>query len=87
MARKVEQGKTDHWLVHPETIRWLWRIFAAVLVGLVLADLVVTHHPHFGLDGTFGFGAWFGYVSCVLLVAFAKFLGVFLKRPDTYYDD
>ena len=53
---------------------------------LVALDLVVAHHPHFGLDGTFGFGAWFGFLSCVALVAFAKALGAILKRPDSYYD-
>jgi hypothetical protein len=49
-------------------------------------DLVVEPHPYFGLDGTFGFGAWFGFASCVALIAFAKALGALLKRPDTYYD-
>lgn len=77
----------DHWLTRPETIRKLWILFAAILAVTVTADLVVVHHPHFGLDGTFGFGAWFGFASCVALVLFAKLLGVFLKRPDTYYDD
>jgi UPF0716 family protein affecting phage T7 exclusion len=54
-----------------------------VVVGL---DLLITPHPHFGIDGTLGFGAWFGFLSCVALVLFAKLLGIFLKRPDSYYD-
>jgi hypothetical protein len=77
----------DHWLTRPETIRKLWILFIAILAATVAGDVFVTHHPHFGLDGTFGFGAWYGFLSCVVLVAFAKLLGVFLKRPDTYYDD
>jgi hypothetical protein len=76
----------DHWLTRPATIRGLWVVFILVLVVLVALDLVVAHHPYFGLDGTFGFGAWFGFLSCVALVAFAKALGTVLKRPDTYYD-
>lgn len=76
----------DHWLVRPATIRLLWVVFIAVLVLTVLGDLVVEHHPHFGFDASFGFGAWFGFASCVALIAFAKLLGQFLKRPDTYYD-
>jgi hypothetical protein len=76
----------DHWLTWPATIRGLWVVFILVLVMLVALDLVVAHHPYFGLDGTFGFGAWFGFLSCVALVAFAKALGTVLKRPDTYYD-
>jgi hypothetical protein len=75
-----------HWLTRPATIRLLWVGFILVLIVLVALDLVVAHHPHFGIDGTFGFGAWFGFLSCVALVGFAKALGALLKRPDTYYD-
>jgi len=77
----------DHWLVKPSTIRLLWWVFGAILTLTVLADFFIEHHGHFGLDGTFGFGAWYGFLSCVVLVAFSKALGVLLKRPDTYYDE
>jgi hypothetical protein len=80
-------GKSDdHWLVRPSTIRMLWIAFIAVLAVTVLLDLVIEHHPLFGLDGTFGFGAWFGFFSCVAMIVAAKALGVVLKRPDSYYD-
>jgi hypothetical protein len=76
----------DHWLARDSTIKRLWIVFAVVLAVTVLADLFVDHHAYFGLDGTFGFGAWFGFVSCVVLIVVAKALGAVLKRPDTYYD-
>jgi hypothetical protein len=76
----------DHWLVRPTTIKWLWILFAIALAASVLTDLVIEHHTYFGLDGTFGFGAWFGFASCVALIVFAKALGAVLKRADTYYD-
>jgi len=76
----------DHWLARPSTIRLLWAFFIVVLAALVALDLVVTHHPSFDLDSRFGFGAWFGFLSCVVLIVFAKALGALLKRPDTYYD-
>ncbi|HEY7689840.1 MAG TPA: hypothetical protein VH835_14165 [Dongiaceae bacterium] len=76
----------DHWLVRPATIRRLWHVSIAVLAVLVVLDLVVAHHPHFGIDGTFGFGAWFGFLACVALIVFARAVGGILKRPDTYYD-
>jgi hypothetical protein len=76
----------EHWLVRPGTIRVLWVVFALILAALVALDLVVAHQPHFSVDGTFGFGAWYGFAACVALVLFAKLLGFFLKRPDTYYD-
>lgn len=82
----MKDRRKDHWLVRKDTIRKLWWLFGAILAATVAADFMVHHHAYFGLDGTFGFGAWFGFVSCVLMVLFAKGLGVFLKRRDTYYD-
>lgn len=83
----LEDGMGDYWLVRPQTVARLWIGFWVVLAGVVLADLVVEHHPHFGVDGWFGFGAWFGFLSCVVLIAGSKVLGACVKRPDTYYDD
>lgn len=77
----------DHWLVRSSTIRALWVIGCLALAGLVALDLVVKQYAHFGIDGTFGFAAWFGFLACVVLVLFAKALGALLKRPDTYYDN
>ncbi|MFA6267608.1 MAG: hypothetical protein WC670_18065 [Pseudolabrys sp.] len=81
-----DNHRDNHWLTRPATVRKLWIGFIAILALTVLADFGVEHHPLFGLDGTFGFGAWFGFLSCVVLIVAAKALGVFLKRPDDYYD-
>lgn len=79
--------KHDHWLVRAGTIRNLWIAFIATLVLVVLADLIVDRKAHFGIDGVFGFGAWFGFAACVVLIVGAKLLGALLKRPDGYYDE
>ena len=79
-------GEPAHWLVRPATVRGLWIGFAAVLAALVLGDLLIHPHAGFGIDGTFGFYAWYGLGACVAMVLFAKGLGVFLKRRDAYYD-
>ena len=76
-----------HWLERPRTISWLWRGGIAVLALTVLADLLYEPHPHFVVDGIFGFHAFYGFVACVAMVLFAKVLGVLLKRDDTYYAD
>ena len=86
MSKAKRTSSQDNWLVRPDSIRLLWRVFIAVLAVTVLADLAVVHHPHFGIDGTFGFAAWFGFLSCVVLIVFAKALGAVLKRPDDYYE-
>ena len=78
-------GEPIHWLVRPRTVRGLWIGFALILTGLVLGDFLVRGHPGFGIDGTFGFYAWYGLGTCVAMVLVAKALGLGLKRPDTYY--
>ncbi|MFT7176417.1 MAG: sterol desaturase/sphingolipid hydroxylase (fatty acid hydroxylase superfamily), partial [Halioglobus sp.] len=78
--------KDMHWLVRPTTIRKLWIGFSVVLALTVLAQTVVYIKGYFGIDAWFGFGAVYGFVSCLLMVLVAKLLGVVLKRPQDYYD-
>lgn len=76
-----------HWLVRPATIRRLWVIFGIVLALTVAAGLMLGPHGHFGIDGTFGFHAWYGFITCVAMVVVAKLLGFLVKRPENYYRD
>ena len=75
----------DSWLARPASIRLLWRIFWAVLALTVAAQLAIKVKGYFGVDGWFGFGAAYGFLSCLLMVLFAKGLGYFLKRDENYY--
>lgn len=79
-------------LEDPKTIRTLWIVSLVVLALLVLADFWVMtdphHHAHFGIDGGFGFYAWYGFGVCAVMVFVSKFvIGLLLKRKDTFYDD
>jgi hypothetical protein len=74
-----------HWLTRPATIRRLWILFIAVLAATVLAELLIHRHPVIGIDGLFGFNAWYGFGACVALVLAARLLGFALKRRDGYY--
>lgn len=65
----------------------MWRIFIAILVLTVLAELVVDAHPHFEVERLFGVYALFGFAACAALILIAKGLGLLLKRPEDYYDD
>lgn len=78
--------KSKHWLVRAKTIRRLWILFIVILILLLIPDFFIHQHAHFGLEATFGFYAWYGFVTCVAMVVVAKLLGIFLKRKDTYYD-
>jgi len=76
-----------HWLDEPRNVKLLWRVFLAVLVLCVLAEVVVSLHPSFGIESLFGFYAWFGLLACVAMIGVAKGLSLLLRRPDTYYDE
>lgn len=76
-----------HWLLRKDNIRKLWIGYIIILISTVVAGLFVHQHESFGLEDSFGFFAWYGFVTCVGMVVFAKLLGVILKRPENYYDD
>ena len=75
----------DSWLVRPSSIRLLWRVFWAILALTVLAHAVIDVKGYFGVDGWYGFGAVFGFLSCLIMVIVAKGLGSVLKRDEDYY--
>jgi hypothetical protein len=81
----MNHREPDHWLVRPETIRWIWRISIVVLALTVLLQLVIKVKGYFGVDGWIGFGAAYGFLSCLAMVLVAKALGLALKRDEDYY--
>ena len=87
MNRSNRKSGGEHWLDRPRNVRLLVIIALAVLALSVAADFFYVDHPHFGVDGWFGFYAWYGFLTCVAMVLVAKLLGLWLKRPDGYYDD
>lgn len=74
-----------HWLDQPRNVKLLWRGFLVVMALAILAELIVTLHPHFAIESYFGFNAWFGLLVCALLGLVSKAISVLLKRPETYY--
>ena len=76
-----------HWLYRKSTIRWLWIGGAIILLATVIAEVLIPHKGHFPVESSFSFNAWYGFITCVMMVVLAKVLGIWLKRKDTYYDD
>lgn len=74
-----------HWLTRPGSIRVLWIVFGVVLALTVAVQFLVPVKGAFGIEKSFGFGAWFGFAACLLMVLVAKVLGWLLKRPEDYY--
>ncbi len=85
---RKRDDEPEHWLEKPSTVRMLWIIQIVVLAVLVLIDVtLVEHHPHFEADESVAFYAWYGFVTCVVMVVGSKYgVALFLKRRDTYYD-
>jgi len=80
-----EQNK--RWLLRKENIRTLWITFIITLIATLVAGLFVHQHESFGIEDSFGFFGWYGFITCVAMVIFAKLLGLFLKRPENYYEN
>lgn len=56
-------------------------------VLLALADLFYTNpHPHFPIETSFAFQAWFGFVAFASVVFLGRMLRVFVMRSEDYYD-
>ena len=87
--KRQDTDKQLHWLVRPKTIKLLWVVGLASLAIITGLSLTVPHHDvKFGIEGTPAFYSWYGFITCVGMVVFAKFvLGKLLTRKDTYYDD
>lgn len=80
-----DSREDDAWLARPSSIRFLWRVFWVVLALTVAVQFFIKIKGYFGVDTWFGFGAAFGFLSCLLMVLFAKALGYWLKRDENYY--
>ena len=76
----------DHWLDEPRNVKRLWRGFLGLLALTVLAELVVSLHPHFDIESLPAFHAAYGFLACAVMIAAAKAIGALLKRPDTHYE-
>ena len=75
-----------HWLTRPNTIRKLWFLMFAILFFSIVIQLFFPVYGHFEIEKSFGFAAWFGFITCVLMIVIAKVLGFLIKRPDNYYE-
>ena len=67
-------------------VRRSWVIFIIALIASLGFEFFYHPHGSFGIDGTRLFNAWYGFVTCVAMVFGAKLLGVFLKKPENYYN-
>lgn len=87
----TEPDESKHWLYRRQNRIKLWAIMVFVLLLTVLPEFFIHHHHNFEdqgihVDGSWGFYTWYAFISCVIMVVLAKFIGLFLKRGEDYYD-
>jgi hypothetical protein len=67
------------------TVKLAWTLFIIILLLSLGAESFMRPHSKFGIEGVRFFHAWFGFVSCLIIILFSKFIGMFLKRKTDYY--
>lgn len=76
------------WLERPGNIGKLKVAFGIVLGLLVALDFRIHKHAYFHLEDLPGFYVIYGFIACVIIVAFSKGLGkLWLTKNEGYYDD
>ena len=69
----------------------IWGLVIAC-IGTLVAQLVFRplfdedHPAHFEIETVFGFEGVFGFVAFVVIVFLGRFLRLFVKRDEDYYD-
>tara|TARA_B100000925_G_scaffold208214_1_gene158477 strand:- start:179 stop:433 length:255 start_codon:yes stop_codon:yes gene_type:complete len=75
----------QHWILKKQNIKKLWIGSITLLISLVLVQIIFPIKGHFEVEGWLGFGAWFGFTACILMILFSKILGYVVKRSENYY--
>lgn len=80
-------GKLLEYMVeHARVLRWFAYL---VMAGLVIADILLpSAYDRFPWESIGGFGALYGFMSCIAIIVISKALGyLLLYRGEDYYDD
>lgn len=74
------------WFERPRNINLLIAGYGIVCAATVLAQFLFEPHGEFALEKSFGFHAWFGFLSFIAIVYAGRFLRIFVGRKEDYYD-
>jgi hypothetical protein len=85
-ARWKDSGEPPGIWDKKENVDRLLYVFYGLCTLLVILDLVIQRHIYHPWERLFGFHAWYGFVSCWMLVVIAKQLRRVLMRSEDYYD-
>lgn len=74
------------WLDHKRNVDRVYYGLWAICIAVVLADFFYHKHVHYAWEELPGSYAFYGLVSCVVLVILAKELRKLIMRGEDYYD-
>jgi hypothetical protein len=71
--------------------KWHWAVLALLTIVSILVEFTMhhdeTHGSHWWTSIPL-FWIWFGFIGCVLLIVFAKFLmAPFIYKKEDYYHE
>ena len=78
--------KNFDWLSEKNTIKKLWIGFIFVLIITLVFQVFFPLDGHFKIEKFFGFAAFYGFISCFIMIIIAKALAILLKVRENYYD-
>jgi L-asparagine transporter-like permease len=68
-------------------LRLRWILYISLVVVVIADVFAPRHHPEYIWDRIPGWGAVYGFVSCVVLIKASKFIGHhWLMKREDYYD-
>lgn len=79
-------GERKYWLDNPRNVDRVFWLLCAVCALLVVIDLLLHRHVHFGWEGNAGIYGAIGFVAFYLIVLSGKYLRKVLKRDEDYYE-
>lgn len=81
--------KIVYFFGEPKYFKTRWKLLYIVLAIIVMSDFFVhREHAEYIWDKMPGFGAFYGFVSCVVIVVVSKFIGhqLGVMKKEDYYD-
>jgi len=86
MTSKNNDSQQKQYLFdNPKNVSRVIRLLVAICMLLFVLDFILHRHSSHPWEHIPGFYALYGFIGCVLLVIFAKWLRLVVKRPEFYY--
>ena len=80
------ENERKYWLDDPRNPNRLFWLLAIICALLIIVDLFLHRHAHFGWEGWPGVYGVIGFVAFFGIVLSGKYLRKVLRRDEDYYD-